>query len=204
VITIGGRTELGREVVSSMHEFRHEIFVSRLRWSLPMRDGIECDQYDNEHTVYFVVSDDEANITACARLLPTTVPYMLAEIFPQLLGEHPVPHDPAVWELSRFATSIRKSGAGRVLSLSQPTLDLLESVLEFARRNDIERLALVTSVAIERLLLRAGFNVHRVAAPASTTEGLVVALYIEVNAAQVSSAQDTCNALCSASTPIPQ
>jgi len=163
-----------------MHEFRHEIFVRRLGWSVPLIEGEERDQYDNDNTVYFVVQDGTAGVTACARLLPTTTNYMLAELFGDLLGGQSPPCDPGIWELSRFATNTRKSGEGRVLSLADPTLNLLSAVTQFARHHDIRRLILVTSVAIERLLIRAQFDVHRIAPPRRMPDGLFVALFIEV------------------------
>ena len=164
-----------------MHAFRYEIFVRRLGWSLPLIDGVERDQFDNESAVYFVTRDAMNNITACARILPTTVPYMLQEVFPHLLGDNPAPNDPAVWELSRLATNVRSTGEGRILSFSRSTLELLESILEYARGCRVKRIVLVITPAIERLLLRARFEVHRLGAPArSADDGLIVAAYLEV------------------------
>ncbi|MEJ0006748.1 MAG: acyl-homoserine-lactone synthase [Steroidobacteraceae bacterium] len=177
---IGGRSELAPEIVSSMHAFRHEIFVRRLGWSLPLVEGVERDQYDNEDAVYFIARDPTDSVTACARLLPTIKKCLLSELAEDLLGHNPPPCDPLVWELSRFATNVRKSGEGRVLSLSQPTLDLLAAIIEFARRHEIRQLVLATSVAIERLLIRAGFDVHRLAAPRRMPDGLFVVIFIEV------------------------
>jgi N-acyl-L-homoserine lactone synthetase len=145
-----------------------------------MLEGIERDEYDNDNTIYFVVQDAIGNVTACTRLLPTVTPCMLHHLFGELLGDNPPPRDPRVWELSRFATSVRKSGDGRALALSEPTLQLLREVLHFAGRHGVERLVLVTSVAIERLLIRSGFPVHRVAAPCRMPDGLFVALFIDV------------------------
>jgi N-acyl-L-homoserine lactone synthetase len=180
MITIGGRRELSPDIVSSMHEFRNEIFVRRLGWSLPMLEGIERDEYDNDNTVYFVVQDALGKVTACTRLLPTVTPCMLHNLFGELLGGNSPPRDPSIWELSRFATNVRKSGDGRALALSEPTLQLLRAVLRFAKQQHVERLVLVTSVAIERLLIRSGFQMHRVAAPCRMPDGLLVALFIEV------------------------
>lgn len=179
MITIGGRHELSADIVSSMHQFRHEIFVRRLGWSLPMLEGIERDEYDNDNTIYFVVQDALGEVTACTRLLPTITPCMLHDLFGELLGGNPPPRDPLIWELSRFATNVRKSGDGRSLALSEPTLQLLRAVLRFVRRQGVERLVLVTSVAIERLLIRSGFAVHRVASPCRTPDGLLVALFVD-------------------------
>lgn len=186
MITMGERNELAPEIVDSMHAFRNEVFVRRLGWSVPMIDGVERDQYDNENAIYFVMRDASGGVTACARLLPTMTPCMLSDLFSELLGSHAPPHDPTVWELSRFAASVRKSGDGRVLSLSQQTLDLLEAVFEFARQHGVEQLALVTSVAVERLLIRGALDVRRVAAPRRMPDGLFVALYIRVPSAAAS------------------
>jgi acyl homoserine lactone synthase len=182
MIAVGSRAALSPQLIASMHEFRKEIFVKRMGWSLPLVDGVERDSYDNEDAVYFTVQDLDDRMTACARLLPTTRPYMLADLFPHLVSNTPVPHDATVWELGRFATDVRKTGAGRVLSLSQPTLDLLEAIMTYSRRHGVRQLVLVTAVAIERLVLRAGFHVHRLGAPERTETGLMVACVIEVAA----------------------
>jgi acyl homoserine lactone synthase len=180
-VSIGEGSRMFRSTLASMHHFRHEVFIRRLGWALPSIEGAERDQYDRPDTTYFVVGDAEHNVTACARLLPTTRSYMLPELFPQLLGELSAPCDVKVWELSRFAAEVSSSGT-RVLSLSEETLQLLEVILEFSRERAIERLILVTSVGIERLLLRAKLQVHRFAAPARIDGNLCAALYIDVAA----------------------
>jgi acyl homoserine lactone synthase len=115
---------------------------------------------------------------------------MLPELFPQLLGGTAAPKDANVWELSRFATSVRETREGRILSLSKPTLDLLKAAVEFARKHSVARLVLVTSIGIERLMLRAGLAAHRLAAPALVDDNLCVALYIDVPAEEQSSLDD--------------
>ena len=180
MVAMGSSWQLSTQVLNLMHTFRHEVFVKRLKWSLPLVNGVERDQYDTPEAKYVVVSDGSDRVTACARLLPTTAAYMLPELFPQLLGEAPVPRDPAIWELSRFATSVRETREGRVLCLSRPTLEFLDLIFDFARQHAIERLVFVTSVQIERLMLRAGILVHRIAAPALIDDRLSIALFIEI------------------------
>ncbi|HTE40436.1 MAG TPA: acyl-homoserine-lactone synthase [Steroidobacteraceae bacterium] len=168
--------------MASMHAFRFDTFVKRLEWALPLTDGIERDQYDTPEAHYIVVSDAaEQRVTGCARLLPTTKSYMLPDLFPQLLGDTKAPSHPAIWELSRFAASVRETGEGRILSLSDPTLSLLSQILDFARQRGIERLILVTSIGIERLMLRAKIAAYRVAPPALIDGSPHVALYLDVN-----------------------
>lgn len=180
-LSIGNCRQLSSRLLGLMHEFRHDVFVKRLKWSLPATERVERDQYDTSSARYVVLSDDDSDrITACARLLPTTESYMLPELFPQLLGGCEIPRNANIWELSRFATSVRETGEGRILSLSKPTLDFLEQVLECAQRNNIRRLIFVTSIKVERLMLRAGVPVHRIAPPALVDGQLTVALFIEV------------------------
>lgn len=179
-LSTGNCRQLSSALLNLMHEFRHEVFVKRLKWSLPASDGVERDQYDTSSARYVVLTDDTDRITACARLLPTTESYMLPELFPQLLGGCDTPRASSIWELSRFATSVRETGEGRILALSKPTLDFLEQVLECAQRHNIRRLIFVTSIGVERLMLRAGVPVHRIGPPALVDGQLTVALFIEV------------------------
>ncbi len=183
-VAMGNSAQLSTKMVNLMHEFRHDVFVKRLGWSLPVMNGVEHDEYDTPDAKYVVISDVPERVTGCARLLPTTKAYMLPELFPQLLGSCATPRDSTIWELSRFATTVRETGTGRVLSLSQPTLELLDLVFDYARRHHIARLILVTSVGIERLMLRAGVPAHRVAPPALVFGHLNVALFIEVPPAE--------------------
>jgi acyl homoserine lactone synthase len=180
MVAMGSSWQLSTHVMNLMHTFRHEVFVKRLKWSLPLVNGVERDQYDTPETRYVVISDGSDRVTACARLLPTIGSYMLAEMFPQLLGGAPVPRDPGIWELSRFATSVRETHEGRHLAFSKASLDLLDLICGFARQHEIARLLFVTSVQIERLMLRAGVPVHRIAAPAPVDGRLTVALFIEI------------------------
>ena len=181
-LSIGNCRQLSSRLLNLMHEFRHDVFVKRLKWSLPANDGVvERDQYDTSSARYVVLSEEDTDrITACARLLPTTESYMLPELFPQLLGNCEIPRASNIWELSRFATSVRETGEGRILSLSKPTLDFLEQVLDCAQRHNIRRLIFVTSIGVERLMLRAGVPVHRIGPPALVDGQLTVALFIEV------------------------
>lgn len=179
-LSTGNCRQLSAALLNLMHEFRHEVFVKRLKWALPATDGFERDQYDTSSARYVVLTDDTDRITACARLLPTMESYMLPELFPQLLGGCDTPRALNIWELSRFATSVRETGEGRILALSKPTLDFLEQVLECAQRHNIRRLIFVTSIGVERLMLRAGVPAHRIGPPALVDGQLTVALFIEV------------------------
>ena len=154
--------------------------MNRQDWSLPPIGRLERDPYAREDMVYVSVCDENDDVIACARLLPTTGSHPLPDIFSELLAGAKAPKHPGVWELSRFATGVRADDKGRMCALSQLTLELLESVFAHGRRANIDRLLLVTTISIERLMLRAGLEAHRFGPTISIDGSYCVALFIEV------------------------
>ncbi|MDS0850264.1 GNAT family N-acetyltransferase [Burkholderia cenocepacia] len=60
--------------------FRYDVFVGRLGWQLPGADATsltEWDQFDRGRTIHVVSVDQAQHICGCARLIPTTQPYLL-------------------------------------------------------------------------------------------------------------------------------
>ena len=163
----GTRSELPEQLYREMLRFRYRVFVEHLGWKLPCGEGLETDQFDRPDTIYVVVRDTHGRLAGCARLLPTTRPYLLEQLFPELLGGSPPPRSPRMWELSRFAAfDHAPRGAPRSGGLSSTTaVGLLESALRCARRLGARRLITVSPTSVERLLRKAGFEFGRFARP---------------------------------------
>jgi N-acyl-L-homoserine lactone synthetase len=85
-IVSGNQADLSPSLYADLGCYRHEVFVELLQWDLNTPEGIEQDQFDRQDTVYVVARNDEGRINGCARLLPTTKPYLLGEVFPELLN----------------------------------------------------------------------------------------------------------------------
>ena len=60
---------------------------------------MELDQFDRKDTVYVVSQDEDGLVNGCARLLPTHRPYLLGEVFPQLMNGQEVALCPFLWNL---------------------------------------------------------------------------------------------------------
>lgn len=175
---------LPHAVIRGQAQYRHKVFVQTLHWNLPCRDGIESDQFDRQDTVYVVALDDDDEVVGTARLLPTTRPYLLSEVFPGLLGGQPPPCSPEVWELSRFAAvDFAAKTRSAATQFSAPTASaLLRAALDVAASHGAQRLVTVSPVGVERLLRNAGFAAKRMA-PAVTIGGqALVSIVIEVEA----------------------
>jgi len=183
-ILTGKPVALAPDVMVAIARYRHRVFIEKLGWELSARNGLELDQFDHAETLYVAARDASGEIVGTARLLPTERPYLLGEVFPQLMGDAEPPCDPLVWELSRFAAADFFSGNGDALSqFSSPVaVELLEAVLTEAARHGIRRLITVSPLGIERLLRRYGFQARRAASPQLVGGQPVFACWIEVGA----------------------
>jgi acyl homoserine lactone synthase len=170
-------------VGDALAQYRHEIFVKQLGWQLPMADNCyERDQYDRDDTVYVVGRDEAGSICGCARLLPTTRPYLLKELFPFLLAQGmDAPESPEVWELSRFAASPLAAGQPEGEPLSRAFRPMLASVVRCAAQLGARQIIGVTYLSMERLFRRVGVHAHR-AGQAQCIDGrMVVACWIDID-----------------------
>jgi N-acyl-L-homoserine lactone synthetase len=179
----GVSTCLPAAVNVSVARYRYKVFVETLGWELNTRDELELDQFDRTDTVYVVARDDAGQINGFARLLPTTRPYLLGEIFPQLLNGQPVPCADDVWELSRFAAvDFNKQSANALGQMSSEiAIRLLQESIACAAAHGARRLITVSPVGIERLLRKAGFHVHRAGPPMIVDGHALFACWIEID-----------------------
>ncbi|WP_081069280.1 acyl-homoserine-lactone synthase [Burkholderia diffusa] len=174
----GGSAILERDLAS----FRYRIFVDKLGWQLPcVDDGLERDQYDRDDTVYIVARDSAGTVCGCARLLPTTRPYLLQEQFPSLLVGAIPPTSSDVWELSRLAINCATS------EYATPDGNLairpmLAAVVECAFKLGARRLIGVTFSSMQRLFRRIGVQAYP-AGPSELSGGRkIIACWIDIDA----------------------
>lgn len=181
-IFAGDFSSLQPDVLTCVGRYRHQVFVQRLGWNLRCKDGLEYDQFDRDDTVYVVAQNETGEITGTARLLPTTEPYLLREIFPQLLHGAPAPESVETWELSRFAAvDLNATAAISAGQFSSPAATaLLRASLDCAASLGARRVVTVSPVGVERLLRRAGFLVSRMAPPVVVDGTPLFACSIEV------------------------
>lgn len=155
-------TPLPPQDLTGMHQLRYAVFRERLNWDIPTQQAQERDSYDNANPVFVLVRGDGGRVVGCCRLLPTEGPYMLKDTFPQLLGDQAAPVAPDVWEISRFAvTKDARAGFG----FTRIPAAMIRAAARFALANGIREYVFVTTVAFERLLVRMGVHLERLAPP---------------------------------------
>lgn len=163
----GKPAELRPSMMADMGLYRYRVFVEKLGWELQCEAGLEYDQFDRDDTVYVVAQDDDGDIIGMARLLPTTRPYLLGEVFPQLMNGLPIPQTEDVWELSRFVALDFKAEAttGSMQFSSPVAVGLVQQSIDVAMRNGAKKLITVSPLGVERLLRKAGFKASRAGPP---------------------------------------
>jgi acyl homoserine lactone synthase len=183
IVTSNQACRESTELFSKISHYRYKVFVEKLNWKLDTQNSMELDQFDRPDTVYVVMQDEDGDVAGCARLLPTDQPYLLGEVFPQLLNGLTPPCTPDVWELSRFAAvDFQSKSTGSVAQFSSPVaIELLRKSIACAREKGAKRLITVSPIGIERLLRRAGFHAHRAGPPMIIDGHALFACWIELD-----------------------
>jgi acyl-homoserine lactone synthase len=89
------------DILEDYFRLRHQIYVVERNWTVLDRpDKREIDQFDTDGTVYLLGLEGRS-IIAGMRLVPTTGPTLLSDLFPKLSLDGPI-RRPDVYELSRI------------------------------------------------------------------------------------------------------
>jgi N-acyl-L-homoserine lactone synthetase len=152
------------ELALGMHRLRRRVFKDRLDWTVSVSDGLEADQYDNLSPIY-LLGVDRQDVVGCVRLLPTTGRNMLADTFPVLLDGRAAPTSTRIWESSRFCVDTKNVAATAVNGFREATFLLFAAMIEWGQQHDLQAIATVTDLRMERILRRAGWGLDRLGEP---------------------------------------
>jgi acyl homoserine lactone synthase len=175
-IEIAARRAFPKSTLVAMHQLRARAFRG---WDVSVLGGMEIDGFDAIEPHYMLLREEDGMLCGCWRLLPTDGPYMLKDVFAELLGGRPAPNDAQVWELSRF---VMEGDGAAGFGFSAHTLQSIREVVEFGHRQGIAQYVTVTTTAVERMLRQAGLVLRRFAPPRQVGVEMAVALSVEVAA----------------------
>jgi acyl homoserine lactone synthase len=90
-------------LLSGMFRLRARVFRDRLKWNVQVSDGMERDKYDDEDPAYLIYADAATkSVFGSVRLLPTTGPTLVGDVFADTLPDVAHLTSPAIWECTRF------------------------------------------------------------------------------------------------------
>lgn len=173
------RAAAGRPLATAMHRARKQVFIDTLGWPLACPDGErEIDRYDGPGTLYLIAADSTGSHLGSLRLLPSTGPHLLGDLFPGLCANG-VPRAAGTWEISRLVTQPGLSPAAALTVRRHLALALLEHGLA----TGIDRLTMVTHLQWLPSLLAIGWDAAPLGPPQADAHGSIAALEIRVTAA---------------------
>lgn len=176
LITVDPASSATDKAMRGMFEARKRVFVDLLGWDLPVLAGrYEVDQFDDEHVRYLILTDREHRHLASARLLPTTRPHILANLFAGLCEEAP-PRGPGIWEITRFCLE-RSAGAGR---RREARNQLVSALADHALANGISTYTGVAEIGWLQQILAFGWRCRPLGVPKRIGGRMLGALTIEI------------------------
>ncbi|MFK7940819.1 MAG: acyl-homoserine-lactone synthase [Roseovarius sp.] len=143
------------KVLDEMYMLRARVFQDRMGWDVKVRHGREMDEFDELDPAYIISVDDDYNVIGCARLLQTTGPHMLSDVFFDILDGEPPLRSSQIWESTRFCVDRDRLGKGSARnSVSYATAELMVGIMEYARDSGIDDIITVIDPVMDRVMQR--------------------------------------------------
>jgi len=149
------------DLMDEMFRLRARVFRDRLGWDVQVADGKERDRYDDEGPVYLICADDQSlKVKGSLRLLPTTGPTVLADIFSDTLPDAAHLSAPTIWECTRFCLEDDISSRGHREEALIASAALIAALGDVAIRAGIEAIVGNFDSTMLRLYRRIGCEVE--------------------------------------------
>jgi acyl-homoserine lactone synthase len=171
--------------IEEMHRHRHEIYVNRRGWTALQRDdGLEIDQFDTDDAVYLMGVDSQGCVNSALRLMPTTGPHLLRDVFSHTITWGRVPVSDRIYEFTRyFIVREHKHEFGRRHAAGK----LLCAMFEFGLAKGLTHISFLCDTFFLPTILELGWKTRPLGLPTPYDEGTCVALVFEVSQAGLAS-----------------
>ena len=182
----GNRRAEHPDLFQQMFRLRAKAFGERRNWSVVVDEGLETDAFDNLVPTYLMCVEKGGRLLASLRLLRTTGPHMLADVFTEV-ADGAVIRDPLVWESTRFCVDTEAAREHTAGGVNMVTAELLTGLFELAVRLGLRNIVSVYDLYLERILRRSGCIFERYGRTFVYDELATVAGLFEVSPRSVAS-----------------
>lgn len=173
------------DIFEQMYQLRARLFGHRRGWRVEVQNGEERDRFDDLNPLYICVTGKQRQLLASLRLLPTTGPHMLSDVFPEVMGEAEIVRHPLILESSRFCVDTDAARSFAPDGINLVTRELLAGLFSTALSAGMTNIVSVYDLFLERILRRAGCDFDRLG-PIHKYDGLkTVGGLFEVNSSVV-------------------
>lgn len=150
--------------------FRHEQFVERLGWeALRKEDRREIDQFDHNRALHLALFR-ENHVVGYSRLLPTTEPHLLSDVYPQIMKGKIWPRSPTIYEWTRCVVPKDEIRVNAI----RASHVLMTGVMEFCLVAQITSLIVETHPKLVALLKSLGWEITILREPSVLDGELIV------------------------------
>ena len=170
-----------RSYMSDMFRLRARVFRDELGWDVEVHDGNEFDKYDTEEKVYLLSLNEQGVLDGALRLMPTSGPTLLTEVFSELVPSDMGLRSPHIWEATRFC--VCRTHSPLVKGIASAAWHLMIGAAELAVDSGIEAFVTVYDTRVKRLYRTLGIQVDEL----SSRQGETGTIYFGV----VEASEDT-------------
>ena len=170
--------------LESYHRWRHLIYVEERGWTdLRKPDGLERDQFDTPQAVHLLALEN-GRVVGGSRLMQTSRPSILSEVFPYLVERSELPSDDETLDWTRMFVVPSHRGAGRPRSVRGA---LLTSVMQYALSANARRVGGVMEAFWLSQFAAVGWRMQILGLPRPVAGAMVLAAFVAVDDAALRS-----------------
>lgn len=186
----GANRHLYDRELDEHHRIRHRIYVEELRWRglTPREDKREYDQFDTADTVYLLGIEND-RVVGGLRLMPTTGPHLIADVFSRFASERGVPRraDIAEWTRIFVVPERREEHSG-----SKVGSTVIAAMIEYGLEEGLSGISVVMNTFWLPKFHKYGWRVRPLGMPDIHDDEWLIAVLIDVNQEALAGIRSAC------------
>jgi acyl-homoserine lactone synthase len=177
VVTDANR-ELYADALDQSQRLRYRVYIEELKWKGLTRreDGREIDQFDTAEAVH-LLAIEAGVVRGGTRLIPSTAPHLLSDVFPHLASVRGVPRSDDVAEWTRFYVAPERREDHKA---SQVSSTILASLVEYAMDEGMSGVSVVLNTFWLPRFLGYGWKVQPLGLPQVHDDEWLIAALISI------------------------
>ena len=162
---------------------RHDIYVHEKRWRDPSASGLEIDQFDHGGAAYLIGFEEDGTLVGGTRLIPSSQPHMVSEVFASYCDLEPIPNrtDVAEWTRAFVVPRFRRERLRVVYHACA-------AVMRYCLDEGVTRVGGLQECYWLPLWAKLGWNVRTLGRPQQIAGDTCIVAYMDVTQAAFKSA----------------